>query len=512
MTLPTACSVAALQGVCEDQPTIILEFNILRKLPPLPFAVKLTYGAGELAAAVPASLSAFFILYFLTAVAGLPPVLAGSVLLIGRLWDAVNDPLVGWLSDRTRSPLGRRFPWMLLGALPLAICSALLWVVPPVASQWGLFAYYVVLSLFAMAAFTAVQLPYTALAAELSDDYDERTALYGMKATFSIGGSIFGLVMAQIVFSQVVDPQQQYTTLGKIAAVLAVVMVGLCVAGTYRRYWQVQAIHPRLARSTTSRSLTADIRSVFHNPAFRNILGLYLCGWMGLQITAAMLPYFIDAWMGLPETHFARMALAVQGTAIAMIWVWNQVAKVSDKRTVFMVGAPVAVLAMTGLVTVQPGQLAWMYGLGIMAGIGVATLYMAPFAMLPDVVDLDELQTGLRREGLYFSALVFLQKLGLAVALFTSGYLLQWTGYVAHADAQPMAAQWAIRLLIGPLPALLLLVSLGFAGRYPISRERHRQILLALQTQRQQRLYEADSNLQTRLQSSDNGGAQDLHG
>jgi GPH family glycoside/pentoside/hexuronide:cation symporter len=233
---------------------------------------------------------------------------------------------------------------------------------------------------------------------------------------------------------------------------------------------------------------------------------------MGLQVTAAMLPYFIDAWMGLPETHFARMALAVQGTAIAMIWVWNQVAKVSDKRTVFMVGAPVAVLAMTGLVTVQPGQLAWMYGLGIMAGIGVATLYMAPFAMLPDVVDLDELQTGLRREGLYFSALVFLQKLGLAVALFTSGYLLQWTGYVAHADAQPMAAQWAIRLLIGPLPALLLLVSLGFAGRYPISRERHRQILLALQTQRQQRLYEADSNLQTRLQSSDNGGAQDLHG
>jgi hypothetical protein len=116
MTLPTACSVAALQGVCEDQPTIILEFNILRKLPPLPFAVKLTYGAGELAAAVPASLSAFFILYFLTAVAGLPPVLAGSVLLIGRLWDAVNDPLVGWLSDRTRSPLGRRFPWMLGGS------------------------------------------------------------------------------------------------------------------------------------------------------------------------------------------------------------------------------------------------------------------------------------------------------------------------------------------------------------------------------------------------------------
>jgi GPH family glycoside/pentoside/hexuronide:cation symporter len=498
-----------LQGVCEDQPTDLLEFTILRKLPPLPFVVKLTYGAGELAAAVPASLSAFFLLYFLTAVAGLPPVLAGSALLIGRLWDAVNDPLVGWLSDRTRSPLGRRFPWMLVGVLPLAICSALLWVVPPIASQWGLFAYYVGLSLFAMAAFTAVQLPYTALAAELSDDYDERTALYGMKATFSIGGSIFGLVMAQIVFSRVADPQQQYTTLGEIAAMLAVVMIGLCIAGTYRRYWQVQAVHPRLAAATTSsRSLIADIRSVFHNPAFRQILGLYLCGWMGLQVTAAMLPYFIDAWMGLPDTHFARMALAVQGTAIAMIWVWNQVAKISGKRTVFMVGAPLAVLAMTGLVTVQPGQLAWMYSLGVVAGIGVATLYMAPFAMLPDVVDLDELQTGLRREGLYFSALVFLQKLGLAVALFTSGYLLQWTGYVAHADAQPMAAQWAIRVLIGPLPALLLLISIGFAARYPISRERHQQILVALQDQRQQRLNGSDATCHPVIPSQEQGGAQ----
>jgi GPH family glycoside/pentoside/hexuronide:cation symporter len=474
--------------VCEDQATTTLELSILRKLPPLPLSVKVTYGAGELAAAVPASLSAFFILYFFTAVAGLTPALAGSVLLIGRLWDAVNDPMVGWLSDHTRSPLGRRFPWMLVGMVPLAICSVLLWVVPPVSSQLGLFAYYVLLSLVAMVAFTAVQLPYTALAAELSDDYDERTTLYGMKSAFSIGGSILGLVMAQIVFSRITDPKQQYVAMGEIAAVLAVVMVCICVAGTYRRYWQVQSIHPRLAARTTSRSLLAEIRSVFRNTAFRKILGLYLCGWMALQITAAMLPYFVDAWMGLSEVHFARMALAVQGTAIAMIWVWNRVAKVSDKRTVFMLGAPVAILALTGLVTVQPGQMAWMYSLGVVAGIGVATLYLVPFAMLPDVVDLDELQTGLRREGLYFSALVFLQKLGLAVALFASGQLLEWTGFIANAETQPAAAQWAIRLLMGPLPAMLLLGSLWFAARYPISRVRHQQILVALEAQRQQRI------------------------
>ncbi|MEA5452458.1 MFS transporter [Leptolyngbya sp. CCNP1308] len=458
----------------------------MAKLPPLPLSVKVSYGVGELAAAVPASLSAFFVLYFFTTVAGLSPALAGSVLLFGRLWDAINDPLIGWLSDRTQSPLGRRFPWMLGGVIPLAICSVLLWVVPPFPTQMGVFAYYIVLSIFAFAAFTAVQLPYTALAAELADDYDERTDLIGMKSAFSIGASIFALVMAQIVFARVADPARQYALLGMLSASLALVVIGICVAGTYRRYWQVQRGRPPLSGAAAPPSLLNQLRTVFRNSAFRQVLGLYLCGWMSVQVTAAMLPYFVGAWMGLPATHFAQMALAVQGTAIAMLWVWDWVTKRTGKRTVFLMGAPLAAIALGGLATVQPGQVAWMYTLGVIAGMGVATLYVVPFAMLPDVIDLDELNTGLRREGLYFSALVFLQKLGLALALFISGQVLSWTGYLASAEAQPVAALNAIRLLIGPLPALLLAGGLWFCYRYPITRDRHQQILLALQDQRQQ--------------------------
>lgn len=456
----------------------------MRKLPALSFLVKLAYGTGELAAAVPSSLSAFFVLYFFTEVAGMTPVLAGGVLMFGRLWDAINDPLIGWLSDRTRSPLGRRYPWMLIGAVPLSICFVLLWTVPPVETQWGLFAYYATLSLFAFASLTAVQLPYTTLAAELSDDYDERTALISMKSAFSIGGSILGLVMAQVVFERVSDPAAQYHLLGKLSASLAVFMIIICVAGTYRRYWQVQAHRLRQLPQSPPQSLFKDIRSVFRNTAFRKILGLYLCGWIGIQLTAAMLPYFVGAWMGLPESHFARMALTVQGTAIAMVIVWERVAKLSGKRTVFLIGAPLAVMALALLITVQPGQVLLMYLLGIFAGMGVATMYMVPFSMLPDVVDLDELRTGLRREGLYFSAVVFLQKLGIAVALFASGSFLDLTGFIANANTQPAAALWGIRLLIGPLPAILLIGSLWFAYRYPISRDRHEKILLALRQQR----------------------------
>lgn len=465
----------------------IREHTILRKLPSLPFLVKFAYGTGELAAAVPSSLSAFFLLYFFTEVADLTPVLAGTVLMFGRLWDAINDPLVGWLSDRTQSPLGRRYPWMLIGVVPLSICFVLLWTVPPLETQWGLFIYYATLSLVAFACLTAVQLPYTALAAELSDNYDERTALISMKSAFSIGGSILGLAMAQMVFDQDIGPEAQFSLLGKLSAVPAVLMIGVCVIGTYRRYWQVQAHRARPAPNTSSQFLLPEIRSVFRNAAFRKILGLYLCGWVGIQLTAVMLPYFVDAWMELPESHFARMALTVQGTAIAMVIIWERVAKLSDKRTVFLMGAPLAVLALFALMTVQSENVFIMYLLGVFAGMGVATMYMVPFSMLPDVVDLDELQTGLRREGLYFSAVVFLQKFGVAIALFASGVFLDLAGFIAGAEAQPPAALWTIRLLIGPLPAILLLGSLWFAYRYPINRDRHQQILLALEEQRHQK-------------------------
>lgn len=456
----------------------------MRRLPPLSLPVRLSYGVGELAAAIPASLSAFFLLYFFTTVAGLSPALAGGILLIGRLWDSVNDPVIGWLSDRTRSPLGRRFPWMLAGVVPFAICVALLWTVPNVDSQWGRFAFYAVLSLFAFVAVTAVQLPYTALAAELSDDYDERTGLMGMKAAFSIGGSIFAMVLAQVVFARLSDPRQQYFLLGCIAAALALVTVTLCVVGTFNRYRLVQKHRPPLQPGPQSPSLVRELRTIGANPAFRIILGMYLCGWMGIQVTAAMLPYFVDAWMGLPPTHFAQMALAVLGTAMVMIAVWNRVARRSGKRTVFLLGAPLAVLGLLGMWTVQPSQVGWMYVLGVITGMGVATLYMVPFAMLPDVIDLDELNTGLRREGLYFSAIVFLQKLGLAAALFISGQLLNWTGYSATAASQPASALLTIRLMMGVLPALLIAGSLLFAMRYPISRQRHQEILLALHAKR----------------------------
>lgn len=435
----------------------------------LTLTTQLAYGVGEMGLVMPVSIAIFFLLYFLTDVAGLNPTLAGTVLLIGTAWDAVSDPLIGWLSDLTRSRWGRRFPWMVGGGMPLLLCCTLQWWVPPLVLQWQLFAYYGVLSIVVYASYTAVMLPFTALAAELTSTYDERTTMMGFKSGFNTVGSILALVVAQAVFSTVADPQQQYLTIGMLTS--AGVLLGIVVSiwGTQQRYWQQQGA---LIAPDRTQSLGADLLSVLTNRPFRWLLGLYLGAWIGTQVAAAMLPYFVSSWMQLPEQAFTQMAIAIQGMAVVSLPVWMAVTRATGKRTTFFLGAPLTLLALLGLVTVQPGQVGRMYGLAAVSGVGLATFYLVPFAMLPDVIDLAAARLGQRQEGLFFSCLVFCQKLGSAIALFTIGVLLDQARFVANSTIveQPASALWTIRLLISVVPAVLIALSLYFAYRYPLKR------------------------------------------
>lgn len=450
----------------------------------LDLKTKLAYGVGELGKEIPGNILVFFLLFFLTNVAGLNPSLAGSVLLVTKVWDAINDPLIGWLSDRTRSPLGRRYPWMLWGAIPLGICFFLLWFVPPTTNQWLLFAYYSGMALLLDTAVTMVALPHGTLAAELTQGYDERTSLISFKAIFSIGASLFSLSLAQAIFAKIADPSKKYLILGAVCGVIIICAVYLCVWGTYGRYKVVQTERNKAAQEP-SLPLWQQIQIAFTNFPFLCVIGIYLCSWLGLQLTAAMLPYFVINWMGLPDRHFTQTALAVQGTALSMTFFWSAVAQRVGKRAIYCMGIPLTICALIGLYFLQPSQVGLLYVLAIIVGLGLSTAYLVPWSMLPDVVDLDELNTGHRREGIYYGFVVHLQKIGVAIALFLVGKTLDWSGFISTTAGQPLPTQpdsalWAIRLLLGPVPALVLIGGLVWAYFYPISRQKHGEILLAL--------------------------------
>lgn len=462
----------------------------------LSFSTKLAYGAGDLGPAITANIAVFFGLFFLTNVAGLSAGLAGSILMIGKIWDAINDPMVGVLSDRTQHRWGRRLPWMLYGAIPFGITFFLQWIVPHFsadknANGWALFWYYVVISILFNAFYTAVNLPYTALTPELTQDYNERTRLNSFRFTFSIGGSILSLILAQLIFALLKIPApQQYLVLAGLCTVLSVLPLFWCVWGVRDR---VLAFEARRVESEEPEHLPIpeQLKIAFSNRPFLFVVGIYLFSWLGVQVTASILPYFVVNWMRLPEAAFPLVAIAVQGTALVMLFVWSAISARVGKKVVYFMGMILWIIAQAGLFFLQPSQIGLMYFLAILAGFGVSTAYLVPWSMIPDVIELDELKTGQRREGIFYGFMVLLQKVGLAVGLFLVGQSLDFAGFIATVPGQPTPTQpasalLAIRIAIGPLPTLALIFGLILAYFYPITREVHAEILLKLRERNSQ--------------------------
>ena len=524
----------------------------------LNFTTKLAYGSGDMGPAITANILVFFLLYFFTNVAGLPAGMAGSILAIGKIGDAINDPIAGILSDRTRTRWGRRIPWMLFGAIPFGIFFFLQWIVPnfsddPNLNNWYLFAYYIVIATLFNLAYTAVNLPYTALTPELTQDYNERTNLNSFRFAFSIGGSILSLILATVIFQVYPgDPKQQYLVLGITSSLLSVVALFWCVFriqergaspllqtsakkivgfiltalgavgivfGISQLFTRVsvlgitailfglqfigfgltlifakaeshlssrEAIEARnIASSVPEIPIQQQLKIAFNNKAFLYVIGIYLCSWLGVQLTASILIYYVVSWIGMDEAAFPLVAIAVQGTALVMLFFWKAVSNRLGKKTVYYLGMVIWIIAQAALFVIQPGQVSLLYIGAIMAGFGVSVAYLIPWSMIPDVIELDELNTGQRREGIFYSFMVLLQKLGLALALFLVGQALEWSGFVQRIPGeaipvQPDSALLAIRIAIAPLPTVFLVIGLVLTYFYPITKEVHADIVRQL--------------------------------
>ena len=216
---------------------------------------KAAYAVGDLGnSAGPGTIVPFWYLYFLTDVARLDPALTGLSILVGKVWDAINDPLVGVLSDRTRSRWGRRRPYLLFGAVPFGVTFALLWIVPPIKNELLLAAYFALTYILFDTAFTFVGCPYSALTPELSLDHDERTSLLTYRMFVSIvAGLLTALLLGEIIFPAFPDEEDTaFRAMGIVCGAIFVVPVLITFFGTReRKEFQAQeALNPLLLRLT----------------------------------------------------------------------------------------------------------------------------------------------------------------------------------------------------------------------------------------------------------------------
>jgi GPH family glycoside/pentoside/hexuronide:cation symporter len=440
----------------------------------LPLRTKLLFSTGDLSTSIPLAILMFFQLYFLTDVAGLRPDYAGWAIGASRLWDAVNDPLFGLLSDRIHTRWGRRRPLLLFGAVPLGVFFMLMWIVPALDQVW-LAVYYAMTFILFDTAFTIVHVGYNSLTPEMTSDYDERSSLNGYRMVFSISGTLGAIILATVLGWSITDARLLYLILG-VGLGLVSIIPPLVVFSITRERPAGELPKPL--------PLGEALRQTLSNQPFRMVMGLYLLSWTTASILAAVLVYFANYYLRIPD-QANYFVLVAQGSAILFIPVIVRISQRLDKRRAFMLGSLSWVVVLLGISAIRADQVGLAYLLAALAGFGIATAYVVPWSMVPDVVEYDQLRSGQRREGSYYAFASFFQKLATGLALWGMGQALAWTGYLTPHPSGPLTAQPeavvnAIRIFTGPIPAVLLFLAVLFAWKYPITRESHRATLQEL--------------------------------
>jgi len=451
------------------------EASTAGQAPPLKLSTKLAFGFGDVTGAVIAAVYGFFMQAFLLDVAGLAPGAVGVIFAIAQMWDAVTDPAMGRITDRTRTKWGRRRPFLLFGAVPLGIAFFLHWLVPPL-GPGGLFFYYLVIAMALRTAFTVVSIPYTALTPDLTPDYDARTQLNLYRFVFSILGGLTAVVLHPILVHAVGNVFVGNAISGGVWALVIVVSTWTCFAFT-------REPAERLAQPEKHLPLRRRARIVVSNRPYLTATGIYLMSWVALLFIQTNLLLYARYWLGA-ENLFTSYVVVLQVTAAAFLWVWTRVSERFGKKLTYVAGASVWTVVLIGLFFVQPGQTTLLYGITFFAGAGTSVVYLVPWSMLPDTIEHNELMTGERQEGLFYGLFVFLQKLGLSAGLGLSGFALQMAGYrspgveagAIAAAVQPDSVLLTLRLFVSFIPAAILVLSIPLALSYPIDKRRHAEI------------------------------------
>jgi GPH family glycoside/pentoside/hexuronide:cation symporter len=437
---------------------------------------KIIYGSGDIGFSLTTTIVAAYFLFFLTNVVGIRPAVAGIAILIGRSWDYINDPIIGHISDRTRSRWGRRRPFLLFGALPFALAFTMMWFKPPWDSLIALTAYYAVAYVIFDTAATFVYMPYYALTPELTEDYDERTSLTSYRMFYSIFGSLLAFTIPlMIVGSFSPENTGKVLLMGAIFGLISALPLLLVFAYTREKQEFIEQAQPTFKDS---------LKAAFKNKPFVFGAVIYLITWVSFDILQTVLLFFIKFVMGREADSDLIMAV-IFIVAIFALPFWEWTSRKLNKRLAYAAGIAFWAVVQVVLITMNASSsLILILFLCGLAGIGVGAAHVLPWSIIPDAIEWDEYQTGERHEGMFYSLVTLMQKIASSIAIPLTAVFLDITHYVPNSATQPASALLGIRILVGPIPALLLIIGIVFALKYPLSREEFTRVVKELDKRR----------------------------
>jgi glycoside/pentoside/hexuronide:cation symporter, GPH family len=433
----------------------------------LTIKTKLGYGVCDLGGNLYFTVIAFWLLNYFTDTVGISASLTGIIIMIGRIWDAVTDPVAGFLSDRTKSRWGRRRPWLFFGSLPLFLSMILMFTNPGITNQGLLFAWGLGVFCLLSTCYTVVNVPYSSLTPELTSDFHEKTSLNGYRFGFAVLGTLVGAGAALPLINAFGDRNTGFMVMGTVFG--AIMMASALIT-----FFSVR--EPEHKAQEIEKGFFNSYKAVFHNRPYRRILFTYTLHIVGVTIVSGILVYYYKYLFsdeGL--TTIALLFLLV--TAMIFIPVSVIVSKRIGKKTTYAGG--MAIVALTALVLAFTGEMIGVKGtfvLMIAGGIGLSTTYAIPWSIMPDAIELEAVKTGKRNEGAYYGIWTFCSKIGQALAIVVMGFILDLSGYVPEAVQSPSAIM-GIRIILGPLTAAAFVVAIIILWGYPITEKVYAEMM-----------------------------------
>lgn len=434
----------------------------------LPTSIVVTYAMPQLGAGAMLGMVLLYFLKFSTDVLLIAPGVIGLILGLSRVWDAISDPIAGYFSDLTRSRLGRRRPWILAAALPTGVAFFALWS-PPTYLTGGWLTVWMASWIFVFfTAYTVYVVPHKALGAELGAGYHDRTRVFATSSFFGYCGAFFA-IGAVYLLDQSPAPRTTAATMAMIAGCVTFVAMMFTAVRVREVEGHQERFSPRGVRA---------FFDVWRNPHARPLLGVHFLGDLGGASFAGLLPYVSDYILHTPGSTSSYQAALLIGLTVG-VPTWVPLARRFSKKGVWLVAIAAQLPLCLIYFILREGDetilIAGMFLVGFVNGCAPA---VAP-SLQTDVIDVDEYETGERKEGVYFASWNLLQKSAFGINVMLVGLVLQWAGFVANVE-QTAATKRAIGVAFAGLPFLATIGMLILLTRFRLDERMHSRIRVAL--------------------------------
>jgi GPH family glycoside/pentoside/hexuronide:cation symporter len=442
----------------------------------LSFLTKFFYGIGDIGNAIINSAIQFFLMKFYTDGAMILPALAGNALLIGKFWDGINDPLFGWMADRTNAKIGRRRVFMFFGAIPLGISIILLWNIPQGLSRTMTFLWIALTFILFDTLWTLTNVPYYALTSELTDDYDERSALTTFRMVMAVPAYLVGVALTPVIVGFFALERTGWGFVGILYGAICAAVLIISAAGLRER--------KKVLRTRAQINVWKSIKATLQNKPFLRLCAAYLIINISFALVKTLMAYFLEYQLLMKDEVPLVMGLMLIFVTISLP-IWKKLSEKMDKGPAYALGMAIGAVAIGASFFMPHEKTPLIYILAGLAGIGFGAQWIFPWAMVADVVDYDRLETGEFRSGMYYGIWGLATKLSEALAIAGVGWVLTGFGYRPNM-AQSAQSLFGIRLFFGPIPGMVIVITLPLLIWYPITRKKHKEVQRKLHQREQQ--------------------------